>query len=163
MDINETLHSIAEVAVTLVGFAAVFRAFRGQKIDPHSGPRVLGVIEIGLFLVLLCYLPSALLTAGVSDGAVYRGLSGVAALYWIRWVVIALSISRVRQPTPVIYGVFSVLAAALTAAGAANALGALARPGFVYLGIAVATLAQVGLTFLAQFRAESVVAEPSSL
>ena len=33
MDISEALPSIAEVAVTLVGFAAVFRAFRGVSVD----------------------------------------------------------------------------------------------------------------------------------
>jgi hypothetical protein len=55
------LDSLAEVSVTLAAFAADFRAFAaGSDPDGHSTVRLNAVIEGGLLLAFISFLPSAL-------------------------------------------------------------------------------------------------------
>lgn len=60
---ESALHSIGQIAVTIVGFAALLKAFsRDSLSDPHADPRLRSIVEQGLVVTLLCFLP-ALLTS----------------------------------------------------------------------------------------------------
>lgn len=155
MNISEALPSIAEVAVTLVGFAAVFRAFRGLSVDPHSGARTLAVIEVGLVLVLLCYVPLLLIEAGLEEVPAYRLTAGLTALYWIRWLTVLYRIRNEVHATPGIYRFVVVLNILIFLINLASATALLDRPEILYFGSAVAILAYVSLSFLAQYKAEA--------
>ena len=53
--------TLAEIAVTLVGFSVIFRAFTGRRnADEHSYERVSVIVEMGLAVVALCFLPELL-------------------------------------------------------------------------------------------------------
>ena len=155
MNISEALPSIAEVAVTLVGFAAVFRAFRGLSVDAHSGARTLAVIEVGLVLVLLCYVPLLLIEAGLEEVPAYRLTAGLTALYWIRWLTVLYRIRNEVHATPGIYRFVVVLNILIFLINLASATALLDRPEILYFGSAVAILAYVSLSFLAQYKAEA--------
>ena len=73
MDPASTLESLAEGGITLAGFSAVFRAFSG-KDDPdgYSEVRLQAVIEGGLLVALLSYLPATLAGAGLSPLASWK-------------------------------------------------------------------------------------------
>lgn len=82
MDLPGVLSSMAEGSITLAGFAAVFRAFRGSHDpDGFSDVRLTVVIEGGLVVAFLCYLPAWLSSAGLSPDAVWRSTSIVGALW----------------------------------------------------------------------------------
>jgi len=156
MDISETLSSIAEVAVTLVGFAAVFRAFRGEHADPHSGPRTTLVIEAGLVLVGLCYLPTLLVSLGIDRELSYRWLSALAALYWARWLWVSYAIRKATHATPTLYLVATALHVVVFLVSIVNASGVFGLHEALYFLGAVVILALTSNAFLAQFRAEQI-------
>lgn len=155
MEIAETLASIAEVSATLLGFAAVFRAFRGELADQHSAERTLLVIEVGLIIVFMCYLPSLLMGAGIEASSSYRIISAVTALYWLRWFAMSYRLKDADHATPILFRAAVTFHVLIFSVCSAAALGVLPQIGVVYLGVVIAILALVGMAFLAQFMTES--------
>ena len=81
MELPAVLASMGEGAITLAGFAAVFRAFGGaEDSDGHSRVRLNIVIEGGLVVALLCYFPAWLSSTGLSSDAVWRSSSAIGVL-----------------------------------------------------------------------------------
>jgi hypothetical protein len=157
MESPAILASMAEGSITLAGFAAVFRAFRGvDDPDGYSPLRLTIVIEGGLIVALLCYFPSWLASLDLSSDAVWRLCSAMGAMWPLfRFIFVAFGIVRRGPPFPVLYlfaaplGLISFLAFVATAAGLV--------PHHVYSGYllgVVALMTTVGVVFIAQFRAE---------
>ena len=157
MEIPAVFTSMAEGSITLAGFASVFRAFReADDPDGYSRLRLTIVIEGGLVVALLCYLPSWLASLDLSSDAVWR-LSSTIGTIWplFRFVLVAFGIVRRGPPFPVLYlfaapiGLVSFLVFAATAIGF--------TPISAYSGFLLGTaslLATIGIVFIAQFRAE---------
>jgi hypothetical protein len=154
--VQDTLQSLGEVAVTLVGFAALFRVFTRESVaDEHSETRLQVIIEQGLGVVLLCFLPAWLLSFGdVSPQAAYRSISVGAALWQSRWVYIAYSIRSLKQSTPVGFRFAVVLQIGSFVTFAACAAGLLGWVEPLYLTGLLVTFTHVGWAFLFQFRVE---------
>jgi len=155
MEVAETLASIAEVSATLLGFAAVFRAFRGELADQHSAERTLLVIEVGLVIVFMCYLPSVLMGAGLEASSSYRIISAFTALYWLRWFALSYRLKDEDHATPVLFRVAVGFHVMIFSVCSVAALGVLPKVGIVYLAVVIAILALVGMAFLAQFMTET--------
>jgi hypothetical protein len=148
---------MAEGSITLAGFASVFRAF-GSADDPdgYSRLRLTIVIEGGLVVAALCFLPSWLASLDLAVDSVWRFSSGIGAIWPLfRFILVAFGIVRKGPPFPVLYlfaaplGLISFLAFAATAA---EFIPMSAYSGFL-LGT-LALLATIGIVFIAQFRAE---------
>jgi hypothetical protein len=157
MDIPAVFTSMAEGAITLAGFASVFRAFHGaEDPDGYSRLRLTIVIEGGLMVAFLCYLPSWLASLDLSSDAVWKLSSAIGAIWPLfRFILVASGIVRRGRPFPVLYlfaapvGLISFLVFAATAVGFI--------PVSAYSGFLLGTgslLATVGIVFVAQFRAE---------
>ena len=81
MELPSLLESMAEASVTLAGFAAVFRAFGGgSDPDGYSTVRLNVVIEGGLAVAFFCYLPAALVAAGLSPAVAWRTSNAAVAV-----------------------------------------------------------------------------------
>ena len=88
-----SLESLAEVSVTLAGFAAVFRAFAtGTDPDGYSAVRLNIVIEGGLVLAFLCFLPTVFHTASIPEDGALRVSSGLGAT----WLFFRATIPGIR-------------------------------------------------------------------
>ncbi len=157
MEVPAILASMAEGSITLAGFAAVFRAFGGNDDpDGYSRLRLTIVIEGGLVVALLCYLPSWLASLELAPDSTWRYGAAIGSIWPLfRFILVAFGIVRKGPPFPVLYlfaapfGLISFIAYAATATGF-SPLGAYS--GFL-LGT-LALLATVGTVFIAQFRAE---------
>ena len=100
-----SLDSLAEASVTLAGFAAVFRAFAtGTDPDGHSVVRLNVVIEGGLVLAFLCFLPSVLHSASLTEDVSLR-VASVLGGSWsvVRGVVPGIQIIRAGSPFPAMF------------------------------------------------------------
>ena len=157
MQIPDILSSIAGGSITLAGFAAVFRAFAGSEDpDGHSRVRLNSVIEGGLVIAFVCYLPIWLSSIEIEPDIAWRISSGVILIWGVvRIVAPTTRILTSGMPWPemfktvVLFGVIALVAAAMTAAGI--------WPRSAYSGYLLAVLAlfaNVAAIFIAQFRAE---------
>lgn len=100
MALPEILSSIAGGLVTLAGFAAVFQAFSGEK-DPDGQSRVRldSVIEGGLLIAFVSYLPAWLETTLLPAGVIWR-FTCLVILLWCAFRI-GLHTARVlRRPRP---------------------------------------------------------------
>ncbi|MEO1202432.1 MAG: hypothetical protein AAFX10_06980 [Pseudomonadota bacterium] len=121
----EVLSSIAGGSITLAGFAAVFRAFSGtDDPDGHSRVRLNSVIEGGLVIAFVCYLPVWLASIDLKSDVAWRVASGLIVIWTVpRILVPTAAILRDAGPLPemfrivVFFGIVALLAAALNAAG----------------------------------------------
>ena len=157
MEIPSVLASMAEGSITLAGFAAIFRAFGGaEDPDGHSRIRLNIVIEGGLVVALLGYLPAWISSAGFSPDTVWRSSSAIGALWgFFRLMLTAFRVFRSSAPFPVLYTVVVPIGAVSFVSFAANTAGLL--PVTSYSGHLLGTLSllmTVGVIFIAQFRAE---------
>ena len=148
---------MAEGSITLAGFAAAFRAFSGSRDpDGYSRERLNIVIEGGLVVALLCYLPAWLSSAGVSTDAVWRSTSAIGALWSLfRFAASAVSVFRTANPLPVLYPVVVPVGILSFLAFSTNTAGFL--PLSTYSGHLLGTISMlpaVGIMFIAQFIAE---------
>lgn len=157
MVLPEILSSIAGGSITLAGFAAVFRAFDGARDpDGQSRIRLNSVIEGGLLIAFVSYLPAWLGTMQLPVDAVWRCSCLVIVLWGIlRIAVPTTKILRSSKPLPelfllvVVAGAISLVVSGVTAAGH--------WPYGSYSGYLLAVLmllSNVGLVFIAQFRVE---------
>ena len=151
------LYSIGQIAVTLAGFAALLKAFRQKNAtDAHSEPRLKSIVEQGLVVVLLCFLPSLIFSFGVDLDTAVRWISAVAAAWLFRWLYI-LYIFRKAEISAAIASLFPVTVVLHVAAFVAfllSATGLIGRAEPLYFCGVVLTLTLVGLAFLAQFQSE---------
>jgi hypothetical protein len=155
MELPGLLESMAEASVTLAGFAAVFRAFAtGDDPDGYSTVRLTIVIEGGLAIAFLCYVPAALAAAGLTPEIAWRA-SNVVAVAWIlpRSCWVGFVIARRGRPLPSLFPLAYGLAIVALAAVLGGVLGLLPPKSAHQLGL-VSQLGGIGCTFLAQFRVE---------
>ena len=83
MEIPGILSSMAEGSITLAGFAAVFRAFKGKNDpDGYSWIRLAIVIEGGLIVAFGCYLPIFLSSTGLGADQSW-GIASALILVWL--------------------------------------------------------------------------------
>jgi len=156
-EIPGILASIAEGAITLAGFSAVFRAFSGaHDPDGYSWIRLSIVIEGSLVTALCCYLPIGLIAMGVAEQQAWK----IVGLLLATWGIFRLSVPAFRilgQPGPlpalfwgaVPQGFFSVLV------NIVNATGLMPVDAYAaYLFAVILLLGNVGTIFVAQFRVE---------
>lgn len=150
-----SLDSLAEASVTLAGFAAVFRAFAtGSDPDGYSTVRLNVVIEGGLVLAFVCFLPSALQGACLSTEASLRVASALGGLWSIlRGIVPGAQIVRGGWPLPELFLVAIVFGVAAIVAFGVGAIGVSASQPAHQLG-AVALFGAIASTFVGQFRVE---------
>ena len=157
IDIPSVLSSIAEGAITLAGFAAVFRAFAGSRDpDGHSNVRLNIVIEGGLTVAFLCYAPLWLITAGLDQDVAWRGPSILIVLWGVlRITVPTVQIIRNPGPVPALFFLASPTGHSAMIVAALNTTAILpisAASG--YLLATILLLSNAGIIFVAQFRAE---------
>ena len=153
----DIVSSIAGGAITLAGFAAVFRAFSG-KLDPdgHSRVRLNSVIEGGLLIAFICYLP-VLLHELFHDSFDVWEMSCLLILIWgiLRIAIPSGKVLIMRVALPSLYvpvvlcGLISIIAALLNLFSISPF-----SPYSTYLLSLVALFANVCLVFIAQFRVE---------
>jgi hypothetical protein len=152
-ELHEMRSTLAEIAVTLVGFSVIFRAFTAQRAaDEHSDARVTVIVEIGLAVVALCFLPEILVAWGVAKPVAFKAASGLMALYWLRWLMVTYQIRGRSHLTPIAYRIAAGLQFSVFGASAANAI--LISTDTLYTTAVFAALAVVGVSFWAQFRVE---------
>ena len=150
------LDSLAEVSVTLAGFAAVFRAFAiGNDPDGHSAVRLNVVIEGGLLLAFISFLPGVLLGASLAEDAAYRVSGGIGGIWALLRAIPGIQIIRGGWPLPALFplayafflvALFSFIFGALDI----RPLGAIAA----HQAGCVALFGSMAITFVAQFRVE---------
>jgi hypothetical protein len=164
MDLPGVLSSIAEVSITLADFSAVLRAFRGSDDpDGFSDVRLTVVIEGGLVVAFLCYLPAWSDSAGLSLDSVWRTSSALGAVWtFFRFVLPTIAIYRSASSLPVLYAAAIPPNATCFVAFAANAVGAFPLSTYSgYLLGVIAMLSCVGMIFIAQFIAERRSGSPA--
>ena len=151
------LDSLAEVSVTLAGFAAVFRAFTaGNDPDGHSTVRLNVVIEGGLLLAFISFMPGVLLSASLAADSAYRSSGGIGMIWSVlRGIVPIIQIIRGGGPLPPLFPLASAFA--LTAVFCFTFCVLDIRPLGAIAGFQAACAALFGaiaVTFVTQFRAE---------
>ncbi|MGD2168331.1 MAG: hypothetical protein PVF63_09500, partial [Gammaproteobacteria bacterium] len=146
-----------QVAVTIVGFAALLKAFNRDNLsDPHSDPRLRSIVEQGLVVALFCFLPALLGAFSLSGDSAARLISGIAAVWLLRWLRILYLIREAelsssiawRYRTAVVLHVFAFAAFLFSVSGITGQV-----QSFFFAGIVV-MLCVVGWAFLAQFHIE---------
>ena len=154
---ESALFAIGQISVTIVGFAAILKAFeRDNATDAHTDPRIQSMVEQGLVLVILCFIPSLLLSFGMTQTNALRVPGLLAAIWLSRWLYIMFMIRRAELSSGIAamfriavvlhYGAFfSFLFSALAFFGQVDAL---------YFSGILFTFACVAWAFLAQFRIE---------
>jgi hypothetical protein len=162
-EIPGILASIAEGSITLAGLAALFRAFRGgQDPDGFNWMRLNFVIEGGLVIAFVCYLPVALANAGLSTDTSWRLASG-CILIWVfpRQNITAAQIFMQGRPYPELFWLAAPLGFLATMFVLANITGL--SPISVYSTFLLSVLFLVGFVstiFVAQFRIERTTSDP---
>lgn len=151
------LNSIGQIAVTLAGFAALLRAFRQRDVaDAHSDPRLRSIVEQGLVVVLLCFLPTLLVEFGLTAQLAVRVVAALAAVWLMRWLYVVYSIRKAELASEIRwlfriavfnhYGAFTMFVL--------SAAGLIGRAEPLYFAGVIWTLVLVGWAFLAQFHSE---------
>ena len=151
------LDSLAEVSVTLAGFAAVFRAFTaGNDPDGHSAVRLNVVIEGGLVLAFISFLPDVLLRASLSEDAAYRFSGGIGGAWVVlRGIIPLIRIIRGGRPLPPLFPLACVFGLATLSSFAYCILDIWPLGAVTGFQAASVTLfGSIAVTFVAQFRAE---------
>jgi hypothetical protein len=156
METPSIFESMAEVGITLAGFSAVFRAFRGtHDPDGFHEIRVRVVIEGGLLLALMSYLPAALAAAGLSPVASWKAAGLPGALWLVNRIRIGVNIFRTARPLPPLFPLAFCLAILFECSYLGTISGFAPWSALAGHLISVLTfLVYVGAVFLAQFRAE---------
>jgi hypothetical protein len=164
-EIPGVLASMGEASITLAGFAAVFKAFRGERDpDGYSWVRLSIVIEGSLILAFACYLPALLWAAGFSEALSWQ-LSSLLILIWAvpKQNAPTIQIFRRGSPFPVLFFVAGPLglAASMASLLSISTLSPLS-PYATHLLASILLLANVATIFVAQFRVERTGAEETS-
>ena len=156
MDAEGTLQTIAEVAVTLAGFAALVALFRqraGGAWTPAALSGLRFMIELSIMLIVLALLPLALRLLGVAEVTVWQSASAIYTVVSIG--LLSLNISRLVRLTragwgPKTWGFHAVgfaLGGLVIVANVWNTFVA-HQAGYYVLGL-VAGIFLVGLQFIA--------------
>ena len=153
----DILSSVAGTAVTLSGFAAVFRAF-GNSHDPDGQSRVRlnSVIEGGLLVVFVSYVPTLTVTLGYSEEIAWIAGCLIMVCWSVaRIVVPTVRIFRAQANLPELFVPVVVAGIGALAVVSLTLVGAWPFGGYSgFLLALVLLLSNVGLVFIAQFRVE---------
>lgn len=154
---DSALFAIGQISVTIVGFAAVLKAFeRENTTDAHTDPRIQSMVEQGLVLVVLCFLPSLFQFYNWSYDISIRLPGFLAAVWLTRWLYIMFIIRKAELSSSIATmfltavvlhyaAFFAFLFAAFNLKNQSEA--------FYFTGILL-TFVCVGWAFLAQFKIE---------
>ena len=174
---EDYLLTLAELAATFAGLAAIITVLRGPRHRPWT-PRekigLWGLLAPSLGSFLLALAPHPFLMLGASPDAVWRSLSGVVAIGWLAggWSAVR-ALRRATalgypDPTPfsnaalIVAGTASLILALLNAAGvfgrasgAVFALSLLSSLGFSVVIFATFLYASTSFSHSARQRAEA--------
>jgi hypothetical protein len=154
---ESALYSIGQIAVTLAGFAALLRAFRQRDVgDAHSDPRLRSMVEQGLVVVLLCFLPSVLVAFEFSMGTAVRVIAAAAAAWLLRWLYIMYLVRSAELPRSIarMFRAAFALHVLTFITFTATATGQFGRVEPLYFSGVLLALILVGFAFFAQFQSE---------
>ena len=154
---ESALHSIGQIAVTIVGFAALLKAFNRESLsDPHADPRLRSIVEQGLVVTLLCFLPALLTSFDLPPQNAARLISLGAAVWLVRWLYILYSIRRAELSSSIAwrYRTAVALHSGAFAAFLLSATGIIGDVQPLFFFAVVLMLCVVGWAFLAQFHIE---------
>jgi len=157
LEIPGVLASMGEGAITLAGFAAVFKAFRGGRDpDGYSWVRLNIVIEGSLIVAFACYLPSFVASTGLSVALSWQAASLLIVLWAIpRQNLPTLQIFGGGRPFPALYVLAGPLGIAATIVGLINvSMLSPLSPYSTHLLACLLLLGNVATIFVAQFRVE---------
>jgi hypothetical protein len=157
IEIPGILASIAEGSITLAGLVALFRAFRGgEGPDGFNWARLNFIIEGGLVIAFVCYLPVAFSSAGLSPDTSWRMASGLILIWaFPRQNVTAVQIFMQGRPYPELFWLTAPLGIMSTVLALLNISGLSPITPYSTLLFAVLLLAGFVCTiFVAQFRIE---------
>ena len=155
---ESALHAIAQISVTIVGFAALLRAFsKEHTTDAHTDPRLRSIVEQGLVVALLCFLPTLLDAFGLDPEIAARLVSAAASVWLLRWLYILYAIRTAELSSSIAwryrFAVFLHIAAFSAFLLSATAMVNDTAASFLLSGILL-MLCTVGWAFLAQFQIE---------
>ncbi len=156
MSTLDTLHTVAEVGITVTGFSGVVLALRPSiPIDarPFDRRRIILLLAQSLGTVCLAFLPALLSAARFGDPAVWRASNGVFAVveaFLIVWIWQGRRESlRDHNPLNSVLYLLLTTGVVLAAACGANALGAWTTFGpALYLAGVLFMLAMSMLNFV---------------
>jgi hypothetical protein len=154
---ESALHSIAQVAVTIVGFAALLKAFNRESLsDPHADARLRSIVEQGLVVAVFCFLPALLASFELTPQNAARVISALAAIWLLRWLYILYVIRKAELHLSIAWRYRTAVVLHLVAFTAflASASGVIGRPEPLFLSGIVTLVSIVGWAFLAQFHIE---------
>ena len=157
IEIPGILASIAEGSITLAGLAALFRAFRGgQDPDGFNWARLNFIIEGGLIIAFVCYLPVAFSSAGLSTDTSWRMTSGLILIWaFPRQNLTAVQIFMQGRPYPELFWLTAPLGIMSSVLALVNISGLSPITSYSTFLFAVLMLAGFVCTiFVAQFRIE---------
>ena len=155
---ESALYAIAQISVTIVGFAALLRAFgKEHTTDAHTDPRLRSLVEQGLVVTLLCFLPALLVGFNVTSHTAARLVSGAAAIWLLKWLYILYSIRDAELSSSIAwryrFAVVLHIAAFTSFTLSASAVVSKSAESFFLTGVLL-MLCTVGWAFLAQFQIE---------
>ncbi len=153
---DELLVSLSAISITLAGFAAIFRAFTNSKeVDGHSNTRLSSIMELGIAITLLSYLPEIAEGFGLSEINSYRIFATFGGLYYIRWLSEFYSIRNAEHKTPKTYLTACASGVTVFLLFWATALNLVTNiQGIFSLALVIMFFLQ-GIAFMSQFWAES--------
>ena len=157
VEIPGILASIAEGSITLAGLAALFRAFKGGEApDGFNWARLNFIIEGGLIIAFVCYLPVAFSSAGLNADTSWRMTSGLIVIWaFPRQNVSAVQILLKGRPYPELFWLTAPLGILSTLLALLNISGLSPISSYSTFLFAVLMLAGFVCTiFVAQFRIE---------
>jgi len=152
----DALLSIAEIAATFAGFAALVTLFGRRRVAgtaAHDLLRLRLVIATSVVVVLISLVPVALAGYGLTVGIAWRVAAGVGLL--LRYLAIGSFIASYRrvqdhfEPDRLAVGVYSVIEVLVQVALLAVLFGfADGNENSLYVSSLVGTLAQAAFVFL---------------
>lgn len=118
-----TLHTIAQVAITLVGFTGIVLVFGERsslKLGESEYLRILSMVAPTLVVLLGCFVPILLIDFTDNEVVIWRisnGIYGTLHLYPVTSFLLNKAKKTKGQNTAMIFGYLTILANYLTAFG----------------------------------------------
>jgi len=156
LEASVILISLSALAITLAGFATIFRAFTTKlAADGHSHLRLIGIIESGIAITFFCYLPLIIQFFDISENTVFSLMGLAGALYYLRLNVFLFMARKIEHKTPIIYAASFLCALLVVLLFLATALSLFEPVQALYLLAIFMMFVGQGLAFIGQFWAES--------
>lgn len=154
---ESALFAIGQISITIVGFAAVLKAFeREHTTDEHTDPRIQSIVEQGLVLVILCFLPTMLIGFGLNRDISIVVSASLATIWLTRWLYIMFIIRKAELSSSiaVMYRFAVVIHYTAFVLFLLSAIRLYAQTEALYFAGILFLFACVGWAFFAQFKIE---------